>query len=69
MRPFGNGSNGNGTAQAHVQHMQELMAEFNCKALGLIKRQFARNAAGCLGMSARCSLVFAAALTGSSILD
>ena len=33
------------TAHAHVQHMQQLMAEFDRNVLGLIKRQFARNAA------------------------
>ena len=33
------------TAHAHVQHMQQLMAEFDKNVLGLIKRQFARNAA------------------------
>jgi len=33
------------TAQAHVVHMQQRMAEFDQNVLGLVKRQFACNAA------------------------
>jgi hypothetical protein len=37
-----------GTAQKHVQHLQQLMANFDSHVLGLIKQQFARNAAAWL---------------------
>jgi hypothetical protein len=33
------------TAQKHVQHLQQLMAHFDRNVFGLIKQQFARNAA------------------------